>query len=252
MVHVAGVDLEVAANLFFDVIMKLETDPVVDSANMRDGVRFISFGAGRDGAAFTHEFFPVERDAGAMIELAREIAGEGPHLLDTIGYGSAADASIYTAAGYTKYATWTLMAMPLAGPYARPGDGPTLIVSDPATEARVLTGVLASGEQDHPERGGFVGDPAIRQRWIEIDGDVAAFGRTVMLGDVVYLGGMATVPAFRRRGLAGDLMRALLDDARAARAKHCFLVSTEMARQMYVSTGFTELGPVGGWQTRPT
>jgi GNAT superfamily N-acetyltransferase len=83
----------------------------------------------------------------------------------------------------------------------------------------------------------------IRQRWIADGGEPAAFGRLVLLGRYAYLGDMATAPAFRRRGHAAAIARRLLDDALAAGATTCVLVSTAMAHPLYQELGFTEVAP---------
>jgi hypothetical protein len=113
-----------------------------------------------------------------------------------------AETGIYEAAGYERVGERTLMVRPLTQRVAQLGDERAALIEDAATEDRVVSAILATGGSEHPTRSGHVADPTIRQRWISVGGEPASFGRIVLLGNHAYLGDMATLPAFRRRGHA--------------------------------------------------
>jgi GNAT superfamily N-acetyltransferase len=76
------------------------------------------------------------------------------------------------------------------------------------------------------------------------DGDgVLATGRTLPIGDITEVMGVATLPATRRRGLGAAVTAALLDDARALGLRTVFLTaaSAEVAR-VYERVGFRRIG----------
>ncbi len=66
----------------------------------------------------------------------------------------------------------------------------------------------------------------------------------MVLGKTAYLGDVATAPPYRRRGHAAAITRRLLDDALAAGATTCVLVTTAMAHDLYLKFGFAEVMPI--------
>lgn len=142
------------------------------------------------------------------------------------------------------------MIRPLTECISELGDERAALIADAATEDRVVSAILSTGESQHPTRSGHAANPAIRQRWIMDGGAPASFGRMVLLGNSAYLGDMATLPAYRRRGHAAAIMRSLLDDALAAGATTCILAATAMAHGLYLRFGFRDVMPMVGFQTR--
>jgi len=140
------------------------------------------------------------------------------------------------------------MVRPLTQRVSQLGDERAVLIEDVATEDRVVSAILATGGSEHPTRSGHVADPAVRQRWISDGGEPASFGRMVLLGNFAYLGDMATVPGYRRRGHATAIMRSLLDDALAAGATDCVLTSTPMAHSLSLGFGFRDVMPIFGFQ----
>jgi GNAT superfamily N-acetyltransferase len=239
------------ADTFVDAIIRLELDHSRDMVGRYGSTRYFVYPNGRAGCSmFTHEFFPYDVPADEAIQFAQSLAPHSPHLLSPIGERIRDETGIYEAAGYERVGNWTLMVRPLTHEVSRSGDERALVIEDADTEDRVVSAILAIGESEHPTRSGHVADPTIRQRWISDSGEPASFGRMVLLGNHAYLGDMATVPAYRRRGHASAIMRSLLDDALAVGATACVLASTSMAHDLYLRFGFQEVMPMVGFQTR--
>ena len=238
------------ADTFVDAIIRLELDHSRDMVARYGSTRYFVYPNGRAGSTFTHEFFPYDVPAHEAIQFAQALASHSPHMLSPMGERIRDETSIYEAAGYERVAEWTLMVRPLTHEVSQAGDERALLIEDAATEDRVVSAILATGGSEHPTRSGHVGDPTIRQRWILDGGEPASFGRAVLLGNHAYLGDMATVPAYRRRGHATAIMRSFLDDALAAGATACVLASTDMAHRLYLGFGFQDVMPVVGFQTR--
>lgn len=55
-----------------------------------------------------------------------------------------------------------------------------------------------------------------------------------------YVVGVYTVPTWRRRGLASDLLRTAIDDARAEGLARLRLHATDLGRLVYARVGFTD------------
>ena len=235
---------EAIVDAFVDAIAILEFDPARSSAARRGGVRYFVHPTGREGTAVTHEFFPYDVPADDVIGLVRSVAGNAPHLIFPLGARGVGESAAYAAAGYARTAEWTVMARPLATALAQPGDERARAIADAETEDRVLRAVLPDGGTGHPLQDGLAGKPAVRQRWVEDGGEPAAFGRIVLLGEMAYLGDVATAPPYRRRGHAAAITRRLLDDALAAGATTCVLVTTAMAHGLYQGFGFEEVMPI--------
>ena len=233
---------------FVDAIVKLELDQTRDVVARHETTRYFVYPDGREGSGFTHEFFPYDVPAGEAIQFAQSVASRSPHLISALGERIRTETGIYEGAGYKRFAEWTLMIRPLTESVAQAGDERAVGIEDAATEDRVVSAILAASGSGHPTRSGHVADPTIRQRWIEDGGEPASFGRMVLLGNHAYLGDMATVPAYRRRGHAAAIVRNLLDDALAAGATACVLASTAMAHGLYLGFGFRDVMPMVGFQ----
>ena len=231
-------------DVFVDAIAKLELDPAHATATRHGKIRYFIHPHGLGGSAVTHEFFPYDVPADEAIRIAHACSHGSPHLIFPLGARVRGEREIYEAAGYEHTAEWTVMARSLVAPLAQPGDEQVRVITDTETEDRVLRAVVPDGGTGHPTRCDLAGDPAVRQGWIEDGGEAAAFGRLVVLGETAYLGNMVTVPTYRRRGYAAAIARRLLDDAFAAGATGCVLVSTAMAYELYRQVGFTAVMPI--------
>lgn len=75
----------------------------------------------------------------------------------------------------------------------------------------------------------------------------AAALATLLDGDTVGVYHVATVPGARRRGIAGNLLRLALHDARGRGALWATLTATPEARSLYESLGFGACGLLEQW-----
>jgi len=76
-----------------------------------------------------------------------------------------------------------------------------------------------------------------------LEGMPVAAGSHLPVSGVTELLGIATLPEFRRRGLAGVLSSALVSDAFATGCDCVFLTAgDDLARRLYARTGFEEIG----------
>lgn len=106
------------------------------------------------------------------------------------------------------------------------------------------------------------------ERSLELLCSESGFGFAIMAGDaVIAYGGMMTVldegqitniathPDYRRKGLAGSVLRALLDEARARGITSVTLearVSNAAAIALYEKFGFAVVGKRSRFYTQPT
>lgn len=95
-----------------------------------------------------------------------------------------------------------------------------------------------------------IDDPAARA-YVALDGGepVAAAGTIVHDGDVWFLF-VATVPRAQRRGLASELMRHALREARAEGARTTSLEASAQGEPVYARMGYRSLGRLGMWERR--
>lgn len=232
------------ADTFIDAIALLELDHRHDRVEVRNGVRYFHYPNGRAGSSFSNEFFPIEIPSIDFVPLARSIAGESSHLLIPIGEQNRSEIPTYETAGYILTNEWVLMSSPLNKRWFQSGDERARLVEDLTTEAGIIAAMEEEGGSGHPTKAGLAGNPRVRQRWIEEDGQPASFGRLVLSDTIAYLGDVVTRDAFRRRGHAGSIVRRLLDDAIDHGATQCVLTSTAMGRPIYANMGFSLVAPV--------
>ncbi len=232
------------ADTFIDAIALLELDHRHDRVEEWKGVRYFHYPNGRAGSSFSNEFFPLEVPAIDTIRLASSIAGESPHLVIPIGESYRAEKPTFETAGYVQTNEWMLMSSPLDKRWFQSGDERAQLVEELTTEAGIIAAMEEEGGSGHPTKAGLAGNPRVRQRWIEEDGQPASFGRLVLNGSIAYLGDVVTPAMYRRRGHAGSIVRRLLDDAIDHGATQCVLTSTAMGRPIYANMGFSVVAPV--------
>jgi len=116
-------------------------------------------------------------------------------------------------------------------------------------EAFLLEGMGAPhnhpGAAHHPSQ---EGNCSFAQWLAERDGEIAATGSVSFWrmpptthcpsGKAAYIGNMFTYPAHRSRGLAGEILRLLADEARAAGCHALFLHASDQGRPLYEGYGF--------------
>lgn len=85
---------------------------------------------------------------------------------------------------------------------------------------------------------------------VESDGVVAARGQAAVVGDHAVFDRIATVPDFRRRGLASRVMAGLEHGAAARGATTGLLFASVDGRRLYESLGWSEVAELGTWRGR--
>ncbi|MCX4164381.1 MULTISPECIES: GNAT family N-acetyltransferase [Paraburkholderia] len=92
---------------------------------------------------------------------------------------------------------------------------------------------------------GFAPNPRAFLFSVKIDGDFAAAARYGVTtdGDIV-IDRVATAEAYRRRGLASQLLSAIAAHARRANARNALLISSHAGEPLYRRAGFANLAPV--------
>jgi [ribosomal protein S18]-alanine N-acetyltransferase len=81
-------------------------------------------------------------------------------------------------------------------------------------------------------------------------GALVGWAGLLMLGDAVEILTVGVVPAARRRGIARQLVAALVSEAKRRGAHEAFLevrVDNAAARQLYAAEGFAEIGTRRGY-----
>lgn len=89
-------------------------------------------------------------------------------------------------------------------------------------------------------------DPAQRVYAARVDGELVAAGESTTLDGVIGVFGIATVPAFRRRGIGAALTSFLIAD-RAAEADVAVLDASDLGAGVYRRLGFTEMSTWEVW-----
>jgi ribosomal protein S18 acetylase RimI-like enzyme len=106
----------------------------------------------------------------------------------------------------------------------------------------------------HPEWMGSViadiDEPALVRVVALVDGEPRACAAGLLHEDTCYVGLVATDPAARRRGLAGECTAAVLRAARAAGATTTTLDATTLGEPVYERMGYRTVGRTAQWERR--
>ncbi|MCW5941506.1 MAG: GNAT family N-acetyltransferase [Fimbriimonadaceae bacterium] len=86
-------------------------------------------------------------------------------------------------------------------------------------------------------------DPLSRAYWCEKDGSVVGWVRSMKArDDARWIGDLATIPAYRRQGIATSLMNAALSDDRTRGALWSCLVASWTGSRLYPLLGYRRVG----------
>ncbi len=88
----------------------------------------------------------------------------------------------------------------------------------------------------------------------EIDGEFAAYGGMMVIADEAQLLNVATLPEYRRQGLAREILAGLYSEARSRGAVTMTLEvreSNSAARTLYSNEGFYEIGVRSNYYQNP-
>jgi ribosomal protein S18 acetylase RimI-like enzyme len=165
--------------------------------------------------------------------------------------GDTATAEALRAAGHAHDGEPMLMAAGLAELDLQPrGEPPQMRSGDWAALARCNDAAYGIAPGTFAVALGGIGDPAARAYVALDDGEpVAACGTVLHDGDANVLF-VATVPAAQRRGLASELMRHALREARDAGASTTTLEASAAGEPVYARMGYRSLGRLGMWERR--
>ncbi len=192
----------------------------------------------------TDEFYVLQGDPAGVIAAIRA-TDAGPHqVIDVIGTDPSQDDPIYQTAGYHCSEIEILMDRPVTR-------GDILVPDDPRV-ADILTdeqlkklaevwnnGRAANGYQ--PILPAHNAAPGLVQRFIEIDGEPAAYGRAIIVDGNALLCDVNAFPNFRRRGLGRTIMESLHGGLACAGATRVVLTATEMGLPLYQQLGYRML-----------
>ena len=202
----------------------------------------------------TDEFYVLQGDPEGVIA-AIHATDAGPHrVIDVIGTDPSQDDAIYRAAGYRCNGVEILMDRPLRRDDTRSLDDSRVvdILTDEQMEKLAVVwnnGRTANGYQPilpaHNEAPGLV------QRFIEIDGEPAAYGRAIIVDGNALLCDVNAFPNFRRRGLGRTIMESLQSGLARAGATRVVLTATEMGLPLYQQLGYRTLAQDWIYSTEP-
>lgn len=81
-----------------------------------------------------------------------------------------------------------------------------------------------------------------RDYWIEESGQPVCWGRSLMTSaKAIYVSGMETLPAYRRRGLASAILHRIHNDALESGAERSVLCSSPLGLPLYLARGYNLL-----------
>lgn len=159
------------------------------------------------------------------------------------------------AAGMQSWGGSTAMAAALGSgaetepPYPPPPPGADLGPVRAPDEARDALAVIANVFYiaSDPMRRWSLDNPAFRLYAARWQGRVVAALGTMRTGEAVGVYHVATLVGARRRGIAGNLVRVALRDAKAAGCTLATLTATPEARRLYEELGFRACGVIEQW-----
>ena len=198
-------------------------------------------------------------DPGATLPEALErfrSIGHGVHLL-TADHTDAPFAEAARAAGWeVSFSAPGMIAEQVADPLATSDAELTWVESPAELERfrRVVKDGFAEDEEDERDMidtvfAGLrsVEPPGVRAVIASTEGADAAAAVVYLHGEVATVGWVATVPAFRRRGLGGLVTAAAANAGFAGGADTAFLIATELGESVYRRIGFRTITRYGFW-----
>jgi GNAT superfamily N-acetyltransferase len=192
----------------------------------------------------TDEFYVLQGHPAAVIE-AILATDAGPHrVIDVIGLDPSQDDPVYRAAGYHCDGVEILMDRPITLDDASLPDDPRLLDVLDDEQLKKLAEVWNNGRDANnyqPILPAHNIAPDLVQRFVEIDGEPAAYGRAIIVGNDALLCDVNAFPNFRRRGLGRAIMNSLHAGLARAGATRVVLTATEMGLPLYEQLGYRVL-----------
>ncbi len=119
---------------------------------------------------------------------------------------------------------------------------------EPSVAAELNDRAYGLGEDGF--RAGLCGETAIRWHGAYVDGAPVGCVGTIELGDDCCVTGVATLPEFQRRGIAGWLLCRALVEARERGTATASLQASKAGAPAYERLGFLDFGCVEMWERR--
>jgi GNAT superfamily N-acetyltransferase len=194
--------------------------------------------------ATTDEFYVLQGNPEAVLAAIRA-TDAGPHqIIDVIGPDPERDDPVYLAAGYSVDSVEILMDRPITSEDAATPDDPRVVGRLSDTQISALAEVWNNGRTANgyqPILLAHNAAPGLVQRFIEIEGEPAAYGRAMIVDGTALLCDVNAFPNFRRRGLGRAIMVALHAGLARAGASRVVLTSTTMGLPLYEQLGYRAL-----------
>lgn len=190
------------------------------------------------------QFYVLQGDPEAMLAAIAAVEAGRYHVIDLIGLDPAGDAAIYQDAGYELDSVEVLMDRVVTDDDAAQSDDPRAVSELSDTQIAALADVWNNGRDANgyqPILPAHNSAPGLVQRYIEIDGQPAAYGRAIVDNGSAFLSDVNTFPAFRRQGLGRAIMEALHGGIARAGATRVVLTSTEMGLSLYQQLGYRDV-----------
>lgn len=192
----------------------------------------------------TDEFYVLQGNPDAVVACIRA-SDAGPHrVIDVIGTDPSRDDPVYRAAGYQVDSTEILMDRPISPDEATQPEDPRVLAMLTDAQIDKLAAVWNDGRAANnyqPILPAHNTAPGLVQRFIEIDGEPAAYGRAIVVDGNALLCDVNAFPNFRRRGLGRAIMDALHVGLAQAGATRVVLTATEMGLPLYDQLGYRNL-----------
>lgn len=192
----------------------------------------------------TDEFYVLQGDPESALA-AIHATDAGPHqVIDVIGVDPSRDDAVYRAAGYHSDEIEILMDRPIVPGDADQPDDPRVVDSLTDQQIVKLAEVWNQGRTANayqPIVPAHNTAPGLVQRFVEIDGHAAAYGRAMIVGADALLCDVNAFPGFRRRGLGRAIMQSLHAGLARAGATRVVLTATQMGLPLYEQLGYRTL-----------
>lgn len=192
----------------------------------------------------TDEFYVLQGDPEHVIAAIRATDAGPNHVIDVIGRDPAEENAVYQAAGYHCEGVEILMDRPVTLSDAFVADDPRIVATLSNQQIEKLAEVWNDGRtanEYQPILPAHNTTSGLVQRFVEIDGEPAAYGRAMLVDGEALLCDVNAFPNFRRRGLGRAIMESLHAGLAREGAVRVVLTATEMGLPLYEQLGYRTL-----------
>ncbi|TXG80973.1 MAG: N-acetyltransferase [Thermomicrobiales bacterium] len=192
----------------------------------------------------TDEFYVLQGNPEAVLDAIGGTDSGPDQVIDVIGADPAQDDTVYQSAGFCNDGVEILMDRAITSADALQPDDPRVI--ETLTDAQIAKladawNVGRTANDYQPILAAHNTAPGLVHRFIEIDGQAAAYGRAMIVDGEALLCDVNAFPGFRRRGLGRAIMQSLHAGLANAGAARVILTATEMGLPLYGQLGYRTL-----------